>query len=288
MVNNLIFLVVSITISTFCLFSDVRASTLFAGVGNDGYVSDVQGLYNAMIQIPVFSSLSDKHIHSDLSGSDIRLSIKALAGDLAPGDTLIWFYSGHGRLVPDDSGGDETAPNAFSSDPHDEAIGLLHEYHGLIDDELSKAFISISSLGVHVIAIFDMCHAGGMIGGTEDLNSVQDLTLLASSMEIEQSYGYSDAPYSLFTQGLIDGLSAFMADSNGDDILTTKEWFDYAYDYTVNNVSNQHPVFWGDDVELASMASVPLCPSSLFLMLGVIVLKLCPGDRGLFEVVTKL
>jgi hypothetical protein len=260
------------------LFSDARASTLFAGVGNDGYLSDVQGLYNAMIRIPALSSLSDKYIRSNLTGADIRSSIETLADDLVSGDTLIWFYSGHGRLVPDGSEGDETAMNAFSSDPHDEAIGLLHEHQGLIDDELSRTFISISSLGVHIIAIFDMCYAGGMIGGRDDLNSVQDLTLLASSMELEQSYSYRDSPYSLFTQGLIDGLNAFMADSNGDDILTTKEWFDYAYNYTVNNVLNQHPLFWGDDVDLVSKAPVPLGSSCLFLMSGLIILKLWQRD----------
>ena len=247
-----------------------QAATIFAGVGNDGYYHDVQGMYQTMQDVLSTSGLSDHFLYENLSGSAIAASIMSLQSVLQPDDTLIWYYSGHGGWQYDGYDYDETATGSFADDNYDETVGLRYGNDPLSDDELGQAFLSLTASEGKIITIFDACYSGGFIGGTNDLNSVPNLTFLGSSSELEDSYSYDDQPYSIFTQGLINGLTGFAADLNSDGLLMAGEWFDYASDYTLGSVSNQHPVFWGDDVLIAEVSAVPL-PGAFWLLVSALV-----------------
>lgn len=252
------------------------SATIFAGVGNDGYFRDLQGVYTTLNGVTPLNS--GNSLHENLPGSAIAESVLSLQSVLQPDDMLIWYYSGHGGWQYDGSEHDETATGSFAKDNYDESVGLLYGSDSLTDDELSQAFLSLSSTGSRIVTIFDACYAGGFIGGANDLNRVPGLTFLGSSGELEDSYSYDDQPYSIFTQGLIDGLIDFSADLDDDGLLMASEWFGFASDYTVGSVNNQHPVLWGADVLIAGVSAVPL-PGAFWLLGG--------GLAGLFSLKRK-
>ncbi len=245
------------------------AATIFYGVGNDGYFNDVRGLFSALEAVTPLDHLSDNFLFANRSGAEMATSIYGLGSVLGPGDTLIWYYSGHGNYAPD-TNRDESAAGTFAKDAYDESIGLLGGSAPLFDDGLSNALLTLSDRSVRIITIFDTCYSGGFIGGTNDLNIVPGLTFLASSGEQEDSYAYDSDPFSIFTTGLIKGLQGLDADRDGNGLLTAMEWFDYAYDYTVGSVDRQHPVFYGDDVLIASARPVPL-PGAVWLLGGALL-----------------
>jgi len=242
-----------------------EAATFFAGVGNDGYISDVKGLHGAIARLPGLNDLSDQYLHENLDGPALATSIAALAPIIQPGDTLIWFYSGHGGWQHDGVEHDEIASGSFALDHYDETIGLRYGDNSLSDDGLAQAFSGLVASGGKIITIMDVCYAGGFIGGVDDLNSIPGLIFFGSSTELEDSYSYDEDQYSIFTQGLISGLSERVADSNDDGLLMAGEWFDFAYDYTVGNVSGQHPVLKGGDALIADITPVPV-PGALWLL----------------------
>jgi hypothetical protein len=242
------------------------AKTVFYGVGNDGYFTDVTGLETALsnlIETDTFSS----YTHSNLNGADIFDSTVALKPFLAPDDTLIWYYSGHGNFFPDDVALDETRPGSVALDSYDEAIGLQGNHDWLPDDELATALNSLASSTAGILTIVDMCYAGGLVGGASDLNTVSGLTFFGSSSEMELSYFFSNDTYSLFTGSLIRGLTDWTADADGDGILMASEWFRYSYDTTVGSVESQQPIFYGEDMMITSATPAPVpLPSTIFLL----------------------
>lgn len=258
-------------LTAFLLFPvQADAYTFFAGVGNDGYITDVRGMYDALAGLPALGGLSDAYIHQNLDGPALFASITGMAPIIHPGDTLVWFYSGHGGWQYDGADHDETAGGSLALDGYDETIKLSYGASPVTDDRLAQAFLDLALTGATLITIFDACYAGGFVGGTHDLNSVAGLVFFGSSSELEDSYSYGEASYSIFTQGLINGLSAGAADRNGDSLIMAGEWFDYAYDYTVASVDGQHPVFYGNDVLISAISAVPL-PGTLWLLGSAIV-----------------
>jgi hypothetical protein len=247
--------------------------TIFYGVGNDGYFTDVIGIETALsgsIGTGTFSS----YTYSDLTGSEIYNSTAALKTVLAPGDTLLWYYSGHGYFFPDDSLGDETQTGSFAFDSYDEAIGLQGDGDWLSDDKLAEAFSSLAGTNSGILAIVDMCYAGGLVGGTTDLNTVPGLSFFGSSSELELSYFISSDSYSLFTDSLINGLSNWAADSDNDGTIWASEWFQYSYDATVDSLAWQHPVFHGEDMMIALQTPTPVPLPGTVYLLGTGILSL--------------
>jgi hypothetical protein len=259
----LIFLVVAAMLSIPHLGA---AKTVFYGVGNDGYFSDVVGIQTALSS-SIGADDFISYAYANLSGNDIYDTTVALSPFLSGDDTLVWYYSGHGGFVPDDVVGDETRSGSTALDSYDEVIGLQGDRDWLTDDELADALNGLVDTTSNLLVIADMCYAGGLVGGTSDLNPASGLTFFGSSSELDSSYSFTSDSYSLFTDSLIDGLSNWAADSDSDGILLTSEWFQYSYDLTVDRLGVQHPVFFGEDLMIASQTPAPVpIPGTVFLL----------------------
>ncbi len=240
------------------------AKTVFYGVGNDGYFNDVVGIETALSS-SIGAGDFISYAYANLSGNDIYDTTVALSPFLTGDDMLVWYYSGHGGFIPDDAVGDETRSGSTALDSYDEVIGLQGDRDWLTDDELAGALNSLANTASDVLVIADMCYAGGLVGGTGDLDTASGLTFFGSSSELESSYSFTSHSYSLFTDSLINGLSNWAADSDGDGILLASEWFQYSYDLTVDSLGIQHPVYFGEDLIVASQAPVPI-PGTVFLL----------------------
>lgn len=244
-VNRLRAVALTLTMSL-VLATSTRADVWFLGVGNDGYYTDIAGVYNAYTQLP---NLHETPIHSRLlsnhGGSTISSDIGWLSTNAQPGDLAIFFYSGHGDTTYDYNH-DETA--GWSQNGYDEILGS--PYNWITDDQVTGALSGIDPT-VPVIAIFDMCYAGGMVGGGEDLNSLPNVFVMMSSLEDQLSYG--GATYSRFAEQLINGLgSGLPADTNYDGTVTFDEWFGY----TPGRVYGQTPQYF----DAGTFGSLPIVP----------------------------
>lgn len=85
----------------------------------------------------------------------ILTSLKKLVSDVRSGDTVVFYYSGHGSQVPDIDG-DE-------SDGFDECLCPVnidfHKGNYITDDELYSLFSTIP-ISVNIEVILDCCHSG--------------------------------------------------------------------------------------------------------------------------------
>ena len=276
--NNSVLKYFGIFIVIFLFTNPGQAKTIFYGVGNDGYFADVTGLETAL-SLSIGADAFSSYTYSNLAGSEIYNSTVSLQPFLAPQDTLVWYYSGHGDFLPDDIAGDETQAGSQALDSYDEAIGLLGSGDRLTDDNLATALNSLAGTTNNILAIVDMCYAGGMIGGTSDLNTISNLTFFGSSTEQELSYSFANDPYSLFTSSLINGLTDWTADSDHDGILMASEWFQFSYTDTVGALGYQHPIFYGDDLIIASQPPAPVPIPGTIILLGSGMISLFIGKK---------
>ena len=76
---------------------------------------------------------------------------------------------------------------------------------------------------------------------------------------------------------LISGLEGFKADSNHDGIILAGEWFDFSYDYTIDKVSNQHPVFSGNGDMVISLFSLVPIPGTIWMLGSGLLGLVCAG-----------
>ena len=247
-------------------------------IHRESLFADVIGIESALSGVIGSDSFSS-YTYSNLAGRDIFNSTVALKPFLTPEDTLIWYYSGHGHFFPDDLLEDETQSGSSALDSYDEALGLQGNSDWLSDDQLASALNNLADTTAGILTIADMCYAGGLVGGSSDLNTVPGLTFFGSSSELDLSYAFSSDPYSLFTDSLISGLANWSADSNSDGTLWASEWFRYSYDATVGSLEFQQPVFYGDDMIIASQMPTPVpLPGTVFL-LGTGILSLLIRKR---------
>jgi len=126
-----------------------------------GCINDINNIRNILINNCDYSAnnirmLSEEH---DIKPTrqNIENNINWLVSNCMQGDTLIFYYSGHGSNVPDRNG-DET-------DGRDEVlVPLDYERNGVItDDWLYQNMICKISTGVKLWGFTDCCHSGTMV-----------------------------------------------------------------------------------------------------------------------------
>ncbi|MFJ3582430.1 caspase family protein [Streptomyces sp. NPDC090127] len=90
----------------------------------------------------------------DCTVDQVTAALQEAAGRLAPGDVLLFTYSGHGGQVPDATG-DDDEPDAL-----DETLVLYDRQ--FLDDEVNREFRGFAD-GVRIVALLDCCHSGSGI-----------------------------------------------------------------------------------------------------------------------------
>lgn len=100
------------------------------------------------------------------AGAPVRAAILAQMASVAavsgPGDTVVFYFSGHGAQAPDLSGDEGGGPDEILL-PADAAgwkgaVGAVE--NAILDDELQVWAQGMLTRGVKVVGILDACHAG--------------------------------------------------------------------------------------------------------------------------------
>lgn len=81
----------------------------------------------------------------------VHQALSAAAGTLAPGDTMLLSFSGHGTQQRD--------PDGDERDGRDESWCL---YDGLLMDDTLFGYWSLFERGVRIVVVAESCHSGGV------------------------------------------------------------------------------------------------------------------------------
>jgi hypothetical protein len=156
----------------------VRA--LFVGVadykygGPDSKIQDLQGAPNDVAMIrqalaarrPLASELT--LLGPEATRAAILKAVESMTRDAAPGDTFLFYFSGHGRRFMtkggDQADGHNVTIAAYDALPpgrirpdRNYSVGDIGD---VFDRELRLAFDVITARGVNVVTIFDSCNSG--------------------------------------------------------------------------------------------------------------------------------
>lgn len=93
--------------------------------------------------------------------SAILAAMDKIAADAIPGDTVVFYFSGHGALAPDTSGDEGGGPDEILL-PSDAAgwkgsIGAVE--NALVDDELQDWAKGLLAREVRLVGLIDACHS---------------------------------------------------------------------------------------------------------------------------------
>lgn len=183
-----------------------------------------------------------------LSSTDGKRRIKdsLAAMNVSAGDTVFFYYSGHGQSFASIGGAGEspvniidgyhspTAPNAWLNNRSDETIQLGALYDGnaahsdryLSDDELAGIFLNDPKwIGVRKIFIVDACYGGGFwqTGASSDfgdLNKLDNTYFLAAAPETMKAHTLTDGSgLGLWTEkALLPALNRLGVNSTWDSL----------------------------------------------------------------------
>lgn len=139
----------------------------------DGALNDVKSM-QALLTSPKFGFPSDPdHMHVLAESEATRAGIlaamqKYLVDEPARGDTVVFFYAGHGSLRVNSLS--EKREYVMNGKPMhlDNTIVPADAYLGTVDvrdREISRIFNASLDKGIHLTAIFDSCHSGSVARG---------------------------------------------------------------------------------------------------------------------------
>ena len=163
-----------------------------------------------------------------------------------PDDLLLLYFSGHGVL---DSQG-----RLFLAvkDTQRDLLTATGIPAGFITDSMD------SCRSRRQLLILDCCHSGAFAKGakgaalpitqsTFEGNGYGRVVLTASDSTqyaLEGNQVIEQAPLSLFTNYLLDGLVNGEADAGQDGLITLDEWYEYAYERVITDTPDQTPRKW--------------------------------------------
>ena len=126
-----------------------------------GAVNDARGMAEALargfdFQPEDIKTLIDEHATREAILAAFR---DWLVEGTTPGDVAVFYFSGHGAVVPDDNG-DEDDGLDEALGPHDLAplASTVGEARVILDDELGRLVAQLE--GRSVVVIVDACHSG--------------------------------------------------------------------------------------------------------------------------------
>ncbi|SFL72597.1 Caspase domain-containing protein [Shimia aestuarii] len=92
----------------------------------------------------------------------ILAAMEAARGQSASGDTVLFYFSGHGSQMPDQSGDEQGGYDQIflpaDAKGWQSSIGAVE--NALVDDELRVWAVSVLGRGAQLVAIVDACHSG--------------------------------------------------------------------------------------------------------------------------------
>jgi uncharacterized caspase-like protein len=227
--------------STMKVWAVVVGVAAYRHIDKLNYTDDDAYRMYAFYKSPEGGSLPDSQIRvlidEEATRSNVTGALKAIVDGAAPGDAIVFYFSGHG------------AREAF----------LTHEYNGRSDDlrglllhrEIQEVFDRSAARFKYIIA--DACHSGqwaqqGMAGGYYQAfdRPGGGSVLLLSSMGDEYSIESSGVRQGVFSHYLIRGLKG-EADVNADRVVSVAELFDFVKSNVVQSTHHrQTPVLSGD------------------------------------------
>lgn len=100
-------------------------------------------------------------LNQDATRAAILSTFTALVDEAQPGDTLLFYYTGHGARLFDQSGRQLSGYNSTIV-PYDARDPALPAERGgdILDNELRDLIAAATGLGVNVVTIFDSCNSG--------------------------------------------------------------------------------------------------------------------------------
>ncbi|KAH9687496.1 zf-LSD1 domain-containing protein [Citrus sinensis] len=129
-----------------------------------GSINDVKSMWFLLVRMLGFPSdcvviltEEEKNPYRIPTKQNIRTAMRWLAQDCQPGDSLVFYYSGHGSRQKD--------YNKDELDGFDETICPLdHETEGpIIDDEINATIVRPLPRGAKLHAIIDSCYSGTVL-----------------------------------------------------------------------------------------------------------------------------
>ena len=119
-------------------------------------------------------------------GNQVTSSLNSM--DVRAGDTVVFYYNGHGGPLSSGDGGETSITLNNISDSRDEFFAS-----DLSDDSLYQLFSQPKWTGVRKIFLLDSCHSGGFlgtagVGDIGDLEKLSNFALFASATEATDAY----------------------------------------------------------------------------------------------------
>ncbi len=234
------------------------ADYYYYGVACDDFTYSNDYMWDALDNFPEWSSYTATVLHDEASGQQIVSGISSFASYVGEDDVLIFHYMAHGGTGLTDSDADDgTVPGPADNDPHpneyrssgepdvaydgepyvgEEFVGRV-EYTYATDDQIAAAFANFElHTSATVLTIYDTCHAGGFVGGSEDMNasapaSNNGLYVMMTVPEQGIGIGISgDYPDYI-------GLLTLALAETAEGAKTVDEWFQAAVDYGATTTS---------------------------------------------------
>jgi uncharacterized caspase-like protein len=149
-------------------------------------------------------------------GTPTRAEIVAVMTHLEataqPGDTVVFYFSGHGSQAPDASGDEQGGPDEIllPSDAAGWKGAVAAVENALLDDELNDWAARLTARGVKLVGLIDACHSGTgfrAVGGSGTAR-VLDAEMLGIPDDAPNAVGQPTAP--------LTGEFAFLYSSQSD------------------------------------------------------------------------
>lgn len=121
-----------------------------------------------------------------------------------PGDKVVFYFSGHGSSMPDESGDEDDNADEFLV-MHDTALSGSSVSNALVDDEISELLSELS--GREVLVLVDACHSGTV---TKGMNLAATLfPTSAPTAVVPKIWNHRLSGRTAKVQGVIDPQSGF-------------------------------------------------------------------------------
>eukprot|EP00850_Spirogloea_muscicola_P012922 SM000085S23272 [mRNA] locus=s85:459863:472570:+ [translate_table: standard] len=205
-----------------------------------GCVNDVMAMRTLLLRRFGFSPddvvvmIDTDRSYPQPTGANIRSALAKIARGTAPGDVVLFHFSGHGTEIPQESG--------MPDDDGREQCIVPTDMNLLTDDDFRDIVNSVPD-GVKFIVIADSCHSGGLIdhekeqlggaraaaaagaggGGLQGLIGMFSSVLGKKDLDNDGDSGSRDIPEGLVTRAATSALSRNVASITGTTTTTERK-----------------------------------------------------------------